>query len=263
MSAPSENTLLRSLLSFLRPIATGLIVGGIFFVAARLPGNFSMHLGLSLIWLGIFLAMYVLSIEYPIPSTRQRKYLVIFLVLAVLTIFGIPPLIDALANQSIKSQTQALPTTPHTSTKRIFLYERYGGEWHTSNREPIVFVNNNAFLRSHFVKGKTYRFTPMIRNAHETVALATGVGLFIELPKTLTVQPPTLWRITDSEGDVVDYYAEMAEIPPGASMGINESLFITFPSPGRYRVRYVIQGRATTGEGFEQIARTFYFELTE
>ena len=47
---------------------------------------------------------------------------------------------DFLVQRSIEAHIPPSQETPPQIERRIFLYERYGGEWHTSNKEPILFT---------------------------------------------------------------------------------------------------------------------------
>ena len=171
---------------------------------------------------------------------------------------------DFLVQRSIEAQVpppQEIPT--QKIEQKIFLYERYGGEWQTSNREPILFTSDTAVLRKKFVAGAEYRFTPTVHNSSRTVTLANPVQLYINLPTELVIRKPKLWVIADID-EFTQYVANIpADIPPGASNTLNESLFITFPGPGRYPATYSIHGTTRTGEGFSTDRRTLYFELTE
>lgn len=147
---------------------------------------------------------------------------------------------------------------------RIFLYERYGGEWHTSNNEPILFTNDQTFLRNKFDAGRDYRFTPTIHNGSKTVTLMNPVQLYINLPKELKVKKPDLWVIASIDDEFTQYAASIHDnIPPGTGNTLNESLFIIFPGPGRYPATYSMHGTTSKGEGFSTDRRTLYFELTE
>lgn len=171
---------------------------------------------------------------------------------------------DFLVQRSIEVQIpppQEIP--PQKIEQKIFLYERYGGEWQTSNREPILFTSDTAVLRKKFVAGAEYRFTPTIHNSSRSATLASPVQLYLNLPTELAVKKPRLWVIADVD-EFTQYVANIpADIPPGASNTLNESLFIVFPRPGRYRATYSIHGTTRTGEGFTTDRRTLYFELTE
>jgi len=171
---------------------------------------------------------------------------------------------DFLVQRSIEAQIpppQEIP--PQKIEQKIFLYERYGGEWQTSNKEPILFTSDTAVLRKKFVAGAEYRFTPTVHNSSRTVTLADPIQLYINLPTELVVKKPRLWVIADID-EFTQYVANIpADIPPGASNTLNESLFITFPGPGRYPATYSIHGTTRTGEGFATDRRTLNFELTE
>ena len=165
---------------------------------------------------------------------------------------------------SIEVQIRPSAETPPPVENRIFLYERYGGEWHTSNKEPILFVNNQAVLRNKFGEGREYRFTPTVHNGSKTVTLVNPVQLYINLPTELKVKKPSLWVIADVDNEFTQYTASIpADIPPGTGNTLNESLFIVFPRPGRYRSTYSIHGTTSTGEGFATERRAFDFVLTE
>ncbi len=166
-------------------------------------------------------------------------------------------------NTIIQEQVPPLAGRPSRTENRIFLYERYGGEWHTSNDEPILFASDQAFLRNEFVAGRKYRFTPTIHNGSEMVTLANPVQLYINLPTELQVVRPKLWVISGADSGSTQYVARVPDaIPPRTGGTLNESLFIVFPKPGRYFATYSIHGTTSKGEGFSTERRTLYFELT-
>ncbi len=167
-------------------------------------------------------------------------------------------------NTIVQEQIPPLAGRPPSIENRIFLYERYGGEWHTSNDEPILFANNQAVLRNKFVEGNVYRFTPTIHNGSEIVTLANPVHLYINLPTGLQVARPKLWVISGTDSGFTQYVARIpAAIPPGTGSTLNESLFVIFQKPGRYLATYSIHGTTSKGEGFLTDRRTLYFELTD
>ncbi|MBI3312416.1 MAG: hypothetical protein HYZ88_02705 [Candidatus Omnitrophica bacterium] len=151
---------------------------------------------------------------------------------------------------------------PLNIKEKIFLYERYGGEWQTSNKEPIVFTSDEAVLRNKFAEEKVYRFTPMIYNKNEGETISDP-EIYINLPAELKIMNPRLWRLTD-DVDGLQYHAGLPEsnIPPFSMLGINESLFIVFPKPGRYEASYSIKGTTKKGVGVSVDNRKFYFDLT-
>lgn len=248
------------LLAVLSTLGTGLIFASIPLFAKQLPpGSPTMHLALSVFWGGVFVLIVLVHLSYPIPPSKRWFLIPLLIILAVATIFFVPRLY---AQKAIQEQ---IPPTVEVSSRiedKIFLYERYGNEWHTSMREPILFTNDKAFLKNRFEKDRAYRFTPTIYNGNKRVALADPVQLYIELPEEIEVEQTSLWVHTDSDGVINAYFANIrSEIPPGGGTTINESLFLKFLEPGRYKARYYIKGRTTTGEGFEPIVRTVEFVL--
>ncbi len=235
------------------PLGVGIMLTalGIFF-QKEVPGITPWHIGLVMFWVGFFVTC------WPYRWCRGWWGLVPF-ILALITTKYVP---EVLLNREAREIAQPFIEETQPIEKKILLYERYGGEWHTSNREPIFFTSNQAYLRNHFVAGKAYRFMPMIYNGNENVSLAAGVELYIEFPPGLTFQETKMWRIADIKPGSTTFYTQIpVEIHPGGSMGINESLFIIFPGKGRHPVKYYIRGRRVTGEGFKQIVRNFDFVM--
>jgi len=151
---------------------------------------------------------------------------------------------------------------PFPLEEQILLCELYGGEWHTSNDEgPIFLRGDQAYLKNHFIEGNVYSFMPIIYNGSANVSLERGVELYIEFPPRVEVREKRLWSIVEKSESTTFYTRIPAEIHPGSSMGVNEDFSIVFPEPGRYPVKYYIQGRTVKGEALKKIIRNFDFVL--
>ena len=201
------------------------------------------YAGLAVLAFGLLLYLFDYLKSKQLSARRIYGWMGVATVSAIVLIVGVPRLIIGPPLEN-----------------RIVLSERYGGEWHSSN-EFRIRLDNNAVLRNRFVEGNYYRFTPTVDNLTPRSALI-GVILFLDIPAELDIKPTKIWRIAEITGKVKEYFAVIDEVPFGISMGIDESLFVRFPHPGKYPVRYTIAGRTTTA-GLPKIQRQFVFELTE
>lgn len=262
---PQQQPRLHSLLPAFRTLAVTILVAALFYFADSLPPTLHMRTAIVLAWVAVFIFLWTVFVEYPIPRTKQKRIVFIMIGLAALTILLIPEIIDMVARKSVKSQAQAYVKffAKQPVSQRVLLYERYGGEWHTSNKEPILFTNNLSFLRAPYTEGRQYRFTPTVQNTNPGVTLIAPVQVFINFPPGVIVKQPIMWVISDTSNGTQVSGTIPGGIPPDMSNTLNESLFLTFSKPDRYEVSYTIHGTTATGEGFSTQRRTFFFHLTE
>ena len=74
------------------------------------------------------------------------------------------------------------------------------------------------------------------------------------------VAPTKFWRISDVTTSGKMYWMQIGLAAHGQLTGVDESLFLKFPRPGSYPVKYRITGSTQTS-GFNAIDREFTIEL--
>lgn len=149
----------------------------------------------------------------------------------------------------------------YVDSGRIFLYERWGGEWGQPGLQ--IALNQTDGLRATFVPGKEYRITPGV--AHElSDTRLRGVQMYLKIPVAITVrlESPTRWVHADTRFGFHEYYFNiLAEIASGFGENSTEPMWLTFPQAGRYPIFYSITGETTTGGVFSKVDESFLIQL--
>jgi len=213
----------------------------------------------ALICAALLLYLWELTKILWVGRRGKTAIMLVGLIVVVFVYFHAPAFITKkYIEQQIPKQSEEIKLT---IDKKIFLLEKYGGEWHGSPVKPIVFSDEKSILRSTFTEGRKYRFTPTIYNGNRSITISAE--LFLNLPSEVTVDETKLWRLTDKDGEFNQYAAIFPiNVPPESTNTMNESIFLSFPKPGRYKATYSIHGTGSNGEGFTTGIRAFYFELT-
>ena len=180
-----------------------------------------------------------------VPKKRVKWFIWSGMIASALTVWLLP---IVLAGIPIESKT--------------VMFERYGGEWQSSNEFQIKLPDKHA-LQAPFMAGHVYRFTPMLQH-EKRGALLTSVSLFIRIPNGVQVQQTRLWRITDIGSKYTTYWAMIPSVQYGIYSGIDESLFLTFSKADTYPIPYTIIGTVVEGAAIRSlnpIKRVFAFRL--
>ncbi len=149
--------------------------------------------------------------------------------------------------------------------RRIFLRERYGGEWQYPPGTHVI-LNKKSVLKKPFVEGAYYALTPAILNDNSQDShVAVIVTMFLYFPSDIVVKQPRFWRPAEAREGFQPYFASISQpISPGIEDTVDETLQLKFPRPGQYRIPYSISGTAiTTGKALKTVGGWFTIELTK
>ena len=208
----------------------------------------------------------------------KRRFWISTSLVLIFLIFPPPPF-------QIISQSWNLSDTPSPKKiieevrKNIFLAERYGGEWHGTNKAEILFLRKagkpdvlrkpyNPNLSSdptlwprltpflvHNVRGLViHRATIYLKIPHNVVVTA--------LPGHINPTPAQQWTLADTDSQWHHYYTVVAKATETMGAGVIQSLALKFPGPGTYQIQYIVSLENTTPiAGLGDIKGQFQFEI--
>jgi hypothetical protein len=153
------------------------------------------------------------------------------------------------------------PDKKEVLEKNIKLVENYPGEWpKTSTQFKRTMPLYGETLRNAFRKERDdYRLTPFVGNGNKAPLYEPRIR--IELPINITVKPTKYWMPDVGSNSHIFTTTPFGTVTKGYAQGVNESLFLTFPKPGLYRINYLITG--ISGGTSISIPGNFNIELVE
>jgi hypothetical protein len=130
---------------------------------------------------------------------------------------------------------------------------------HTLGTDPVP-VEGKVF-RHQFKAKHGFRLTPTISNDNDIPLYEPRI--VISVPEEVSAkEQPRLWQINIGQG-YRQFFAEgFGPILRGVSRGPNESIYLIFPRPGQYSVKYSVSGIALDNITIN-VSGWFLLELTE
>lgn len=186
-------------------------------------------------------------------SILFRFRFLIMIIGLIATIFGYQKVVELKSSDPIR--------------ERIFLLERYGGEWGGDNERDLV-LDNRGIAQNKFVSGKEdYRLTPAVILAEsddpfEPLISLIGIKIFISFPREITITNSKSWLFNGERNGYKVYATSLESIDNGTLASSREPLRMMFPESKPYIIPYSISGRTTAG-AFKRIDRTFVLNLVE
>lgn len=162
--------------------------------------------------------------------------------------------------------------------ENIFLAERYGGEWHKTNDEAILFLRRNGepdILRKAYnpnlpeEPGLWPRFTPQLCHNVRGLLIPRAT-IYLKIPNEITVAPlpshvpppqDQEWTLAKTDDKWKHYYTTVVRATDRLSAGVMRSLALKFPKAGQYPIEYIVSPQMGVLGG--DIHGTFYVEMTE
>lgn len=164
------------------------------------------------------------------------------------------------ANESTGSDLDSLRETLESQISVWEFYPRY--EWPltpwvpSNDSQPVA---GRTLVAAYDENRDDYRITPLMQNLNEPGLIAPIIT--IRLPLSVRVRPTRFWNTTVQGGSRLIRSAVLLRPANKIPSGVNESLFLGFPQPGRYPVEYEIAGDI---DGVDVYARGSYtLELVE